>query len=355
MFNKNFVLFLKRDSLELYLANSDGPKNKLSFPPEIIKYEEIIDEAKFENLISSFLQKELVSNQKVIILLSQDILFQKTISAKDKNLEEAEIKKFTDEIPFDVSKTATVKVPTTAGLNIIATNKKLYLPIATACEKLNSQVEAVIPSTIFGISKDLPLTKNDIAQIIKNPKLVNASNFLLVQADTDSQIDQERSKSFAKNNKNILFILLFVLIIIAVISFIFIKQKKQAVSPKKELEITQGSPMPTPSEESTAGAEIEEISKEDLKIQILNGTGVAGQAQDLADLLKSDGFGDVTLSNSPTTDNTQAKVSFKDRVPQIVKDNLTQKLEEIFETVQVETLVESDFDIAITTGELKAP
>ena len=75
----------------------------------------------------------------------------------------------------------------------------------------------------------------------------------------------------------------------------------------------------------------------------------------MADLLKSDGFGDVTLSNSPTTDNTQAKISFKDRVPQIVKDDLTQKLEEIFETVQVETLQESDFDIAITTGKLKTP
>ena len=355
MFNKNFVLFLKRDSLELYLANSDGPKNKLSFPPEIIKYEEIIDEAKFENLISSFLQKELVSNQKVIILLSQDILFQKTISAKDKNLEEAEIKKFTDEIPFDTSKSAYIKIASGDNIFLVATNKKLYSPIAAACEKLNSQVEAVIHSTIFGISKDLPLTKNDIAQIIKNPKLVNASNFLLVQADTDSQIDQERSKSFAKNNKNILFILLFVLIIIGALSFVLIRQKRSKDSPKKETVTVQTSPIPTPAEESTAAAEVEEVSKDALKIQILNGTGIAGQAQDLADLLKSDGFGDATLSNSPTTGNAQAKVSFKDRVPQIVKDNLVKKLEEIFAEVQVETLQESDFDIEITTGTLKTP
>ena len=81
MFSKKIILFLKRDSLELYIADGDGPKNRLLFPPEIIKYEEILDEAKFESLITSFLQKEIAPNQKVTILLSPDILFQKTISS----------------------------------------------------------------------------------------------------------------------------------------------------------------------------------------------------------------------------------------------------------------------------------
>ena len=355
MFSKKTILLLKRDSLELYIADGEGPKNRLTFPPEIIRYEEILDETKFESLIASFLQKEIAPNQKVTILLSPDILFQKIIPQKDKNSEDAEIKKFADEIPFDISKTATVKIPTTDGLNLIATNKKLYLPIINAVEKTKCQVETIVPSTLFGITKNLPLTKNDIAQIFKNPKLANAGNFLLSQQDTDPQIDQEGSKSFAKNNKKILLVIFAVLIIAASASFVFIKQKKQTVPPKNEAEIAQVSPIPTPAEESTTAAETEEISKDAFKIQILNGTGIAGQAQDLADLLKSDGFGDVTLSNSLTTDNTQAKVSFKDRVSRIVKDNLTQKLEEIFETVQVETLQESDFDIEITTGKLKNP
>src|SRR3990167_7085911 len=232
MFNKKVILFLKRDSVELYSEAGEGPQNRLLFPPEILKYEEILDEAKFESTIASFLQKEIAANQKVTILLSPDILFQKTISSPDKTIQESEVKKFTDEIPFDISKTATVKIPTTGGLNLIATNKKLYLPIITAVEKVNSQVEAVIPSTLFGITKNLPLTKDDISKITNNSKLANASNFLLSQQDTDSQIDQEGSKSFAKNNKNILLIVFFALIIISAVSFIFIKQKKQAVSPK---------------------------------------------------------------------------------------------------------------------------
>src|SRR3989344_5783413 len=212
MFNKKVILFLKRDSVELYTADGEGPKNRLSFPPEIIKYEEILDEAKFESLIGAFLQKEIAANQKVTILLSPDILFQKTISSPDKTIQESEVQKFADEIPFDISKTATVKIPTTDGLNLIATNKKLYLPIVTACEKLNSQIEAVIPASLFGITKNLPLAKNDIDQILNNSKLVNASNFLLSQPETDPQIDQEGSKSFIKKNKNILFIVLAALI-----------------------------------------------------------------------------------------------------------------------------------------------
>ena len=355
MFNKKVILFLKRDSVELYTADGDGPKNRLSFPPEIIKYEEILDEAKFESLITSFLQKELAPNQKVTILLSPDILFQKTISSPDKTIQESEVKKFTDEIPFDASKTATIKLPTTDGLNLIATNKKLYLPIVTACEKLNCQVEAVVPASLFGITKSQELTKGDISQLFKNSKLENASNFLLSQQDTDSQTDQGESESLKKSHKYIFFILLVVLIIIAGLSFVFIRQKKSKDSPKEETAIAQTSPKPTPSEESTAAAEIEEISKDTLEIQILNGTGIAGQAQNLADLLTSDGFSNIALGNSVTTDNTQATAAFKESIPQTVKDNLVQKLEEIFETVQVETLQESDFDIEIVTGKLKAP
>ena len=355
MFNKKVILFLKRDSVELYIADNDGPKNRFPFPPEIIKYEEILDEAKFESLITSFLQKELAPNQKVTILLSPDILFQKTISSPDKTIQESEVKKFTDEIPFDASKTATIKLPTTDGLNLIATNKKLYQSIATAVEKINSEVEAVIPSTLFGITKNLPLTKDDISKITNNSKLANASNFLLSQQDTDSQIDQEGSKSFAKNNKNILLIVFAVLIIIVGISFVFIKQKKQAVSPKKVAEITQVSPILTPAEESTTAAEIEEISKNALKIQILNGTGIAGQAQNLADLLSADNFINISLGNSENKQDTSTTVSFKENVAETIRSSLVQKLEEIFETVQVENLQESAFDIEITTGKLKTP
>ena len=355
MFNKKVILFLKRDSLELYSEAGEGPQNRLLFLPEIIKYEEILDEAKFESTIASFLQKELAPNQKVTILLSPDILFQKTISQKDKNLEEAEIKKFTDEIPFDASKTTTIKVPTVDGLNLIATNKKLYLPIAAACEKLNSQVEAVIPASLFGITKNLPLTKDDISKILNNSKLAKAGDFLLSQPDTDSQIDQEVSKSFAKNNKKILLAIFAVLIIAAVISFVFIKQKKQTVSPKKEAEITQVSPLPSPAEESTTAAETEAISKEALKIQILNGSGIAGQAQDLADLLSADNFINISLGNSENKQDTSTTVSFKENVAETIRSSLVQQLEAIFEKVQVETLVESDFDIEITTGKLKTP
>ena len=355
MFNKKVILYLKRDSVELYIENIEGPKNRLSFPPEILKYEEILDEAKFESTIASFLQKEIAPNQKVTILLSPDILFQKTISSPDKTIQESEIKKFTDEIPFDASKTATIKLLTTDGLNLIATNKKLYLSIATSVEKLNSQVEAVIPSTIFGITKNQELAKNDIAQILKNPKLVNASNFLLAQAETDPQFDQEAPKSFAKSKKNIMLIFFAVLIIVAGISFVFIKQKKQAVSSEKETEIIQVSPMPSPAEESTTAAEIEEISKDNLKIQILNGTGIAGQAQDLADLLSLDNFTNISLGNSENKQDTSATVSFKENVAETIKSNLIQKLEEIFAEVQVKTLQESDFDIEITTGKLKTP
>ena len=355
MFNKNVILFLKRDSLELYIADSEGPKNRLLFPPEILKYEEILDTAKFESTIASFLQKEIAPNQKVTVLLSPDILFQKTIALKDNNLEESETQKFAGEIPFDSAKTATIKVALEDKVTLIATNKRLYLPIVASVEKLASQVQAVIPASLFGISGTLPLAKNDISQIFGNSKLIHASNFLLSQPDTGLQTDQEGSKSFAKNNKKFLLVIFAVLIIAGGASFLFIKQNRQAVSPKNEAEITQVSPTPTSAEESTTAAEIEEISKEALKIQILNGTGVEGQAQDLADLLTSDGFSDIILGNSATADNTQTTAAFKDSISQTVKDNFVQKLEAIFETVEAETLQESDFDIEITTGKLKAP
>lgn len=355
MFDQKIILFLKRDSLELYLTGFEGPKSKLAFPPEIVKYEEIIDEAKFENLVSTFLQKELASGQRITILLSPDVLFQKTILQKDNNSEEAETQKFAGEIPFDAAKTAQIKVTLADKIFLIATNKKLYLPIVASVQKLASQVEAVIPASLFGLNASLPLTKKDFSQIFKNNRLIDASDFLKIPTDTTPPTDNKDSNFFAKINKNILFVGIAILIIISILSLVFIKQKKQSDIPKKETEITTVSPVPTPAEEGTGGAEIGKTKKEDLKIQILNGTGIAGQAQDLADLLNADGFTNITLGNSAITDKTQATIGFKEQVVQKDKDNLIQKLEEIFETVQIETLQESDFDIEITTGKLKTP
>lgn len=348
------VLFFKRNSLEVYVSTSEGPKGKLEFPVEIVKYEEIIDEVKFEALVTSFLQKELGSGQKVVILLSRDVVFQKTVPIKENIVEKDEVEKFTSAIPFDASKAVTVKVNAANGLNLIATNKKLYLPIVTACEKLSSRVESVVPAPIFGVGDAPVLTEKDISQIFKNSKLVEASNFLLTQTEGDLQADQAGSKSFVRDRKNLLFVVFAVLfIVIAVSALVYTKQKRQAVSEKKAVEITQVSPTPAATEESTVSAKDEEVSKEALKIQILNGTGVAGQAQDLADLLKSDGFGEITLGNVSAKGDKKTTVGLKESVSSIIKDEVTKKLEDLFETVEAVTLSESEFDIEITTGNLK--
>lgn len=90
---------------------------------------------------------------------------------------------------------------------------------------------------------------------------------------------------------------------------------------------------------------------EELKVEVLNGSGVSGQASEVAKNLEDAGFKDVATSNAPDADGKQTTTEFKKAVPSDLKQKVIDVLKKDFTNIVSKQASESaDFDIIITTG-----
>lgn len=95
----------------------------------------------------------------------------------------------------------------------------------------------------------------------------------------------------------------------------------------------------------------EPVDKEEVTIEVLNGTGIAKEASFLQGKLADLGYKDIEAGNASSQDNTVTKATFSSSLPQEVIDEITEMLEETYDEVDVTTSRSlTDFDIEIITG-----
>ena len=99
---------------------------------------------------------------------------------------------------------------------------------------------------------------------------------------------------------------------------------------------------PTPSEE---------IQKADISIQVLNGTGIAGEATFIQGELEAVGYTDVEADNADTKDAVDTTVTFVEGVSSEVQDEIVEILEESYDEVVIKTASSlGGFDVKILLG-----
>jgi hypothetical protein len=107
-----------------------------------------------------------------------------------------------------------------------------------------------------------------------------------------------------------------------------------------------------PSETSSPEAETK-IDFEKYSINILNGSGIKGEAGRVQGLLASSGFTKITTGNASTYNFKATEVSLKEGV----SDKVFNKIEESLKTYEIEKTdnlsVSSKFDVVITVGSTK--
>ncbi len=94
----------------------------------------------------------------------------------------------------------------------------------------------------------------------------------------------------------------------------------------------------------------EPVKKDEVSIEIQNGTGITGEAKLLSDKLKALGYSDITAGNASSTDNTETTVTFTKTLSQTVQDELKKELESFYKTVNVKTSSTQKSDVVIITG-----
>lgn len=99
------------------------------------------------------------------------------------------------------------------------------------------------------------------------------------------------------------------------------------------------SPTPTPS-----------FKKEELKVKVLNGSGTAGKAGQVKDILKKDGYGEILTGNANNFDFKETVVEIK-KSKAAIFDGLKKELADYTTTIKQENLNEdASADIIITVG-----
>lgn len=124
----------------------------------------------------------------------------------------------------------------------------------------------------------------------------------------------------------------------------------------------EATPTETPSVESLSGSSDESMSmsetpspepvdKTSISIKVENGTGIAGEAGYLQGILANLGYTKIEAGNADTQDNTTTQITFSADLSQSVIDEITTKLESLYEKVDTRTSsTQTSSDVVIVTG-----
>ncbi len=348
-FNSNpGAIYIQKKSLNFYI---NGEEKRLNFPDNIISNGDIINPIKYEKLIGDFIIAENIKKQQIMLILAEEILFEKTILATDLKISNDSMDSFINMIPIEQEKLIKKTIQLNDNSHLFAVNRQLFEKIVEILVKFNFEVLAVVPLTIY--SSDSELNENLIAKIYKDKQFLKETNFL---NDTESHDNPS-------SGRGILTVVVLLIIIIIILSFLLINNYFKFSLPflTKDTKFTQVSPQTLPILISTESAspvtssQSATLGNDQLKVVVLNGTGIAGQASKIKNLLTVLGLLKINTDNAKEGRVENTVVVFSEAVTDELQNKITTLLENNFESVSVKKNTGSQStDILITTGKPKA-
>lgn len=139
---------------------------------------------------------------------------------------------------------------------------------------------------------------------------------------------------------------LLIIIVIAAIAagvWFLLRDPKIEVEPLSEEETIEETSEPTSKPTS------QPVDREEISINILNGTGIPKEASLLQGKLRDLGYTDIEVGNADTKDFVVTEATFSSKVPDDVKDEIIEELEDTYKEVDSKT-GSSATDITIIIG-----
>lgn len=171
-----------------------------------------------------------------------------------------------------------------------------------------------------------------------------------IPTDVASEVSSRRSTGSKKkkNIKRIIVILLF-LAVFAAGGWFLLKEPIFDEDVSEESSLTE---LDTKEEPTSTPIPTEiPVDKENVSIQILNGTGIAGEATYLQGKLRSLDYTEIEVGNAESQDNETTTVTFSSTLQEEIVDEITEELEKVYNKVTVKTSSSlEDDEIEIIVG-----
>lgn len=349
--NPKIIIYLKANCFQIYKQDKESG-DAFDFPPEVVKNQEIFDTKKLKTLIDEYLNNLPDKKQKALLVLGEDIIYEKKLSVETEDLEH-QIEDFFNKVPFDNFKLIKKVIKEGNEVRLIAVNKELFESIGDVFEDKGWTILGVVPISIFGIESASALTQDEVSIILKSSDKIQKGDLL-----HESGIGVSVDGADGYSHKTIFmtgFLLLILLGILGAGAF-FAKDYFKITIPGFSSPLTS-TPEPQPTESPTPTQDpstLDNPSKEFLKVQILNGSGIRGQAATIQEVLVVLGYKDIETGNADESGLTETAVVVSKNVGADIQQELTEKLGEIFDKVNLTVSPDSGaFDIVITTGRPK--
>lgn len=168
----------------------------------------------------------------------------------------------------------------------------------------------------------------------------------------------DTTKEVEKSGKPFMKVVLIVIVLIAiggaVAGGIYYYKSSVGTTVIEKIEVeTEGDEQN--SDEQTATPKPEEVDYSEITVSILNGSGVAGEAGNVANLIEDLGASKPNTGNADSYDYTTTTVSQKESVPSKLFENIKENLSEEYIVEKSDTPLEEDssYDIIIIVGTKK--
>lgn len=312
------------------------------------------DPQQFEEWIGPLLGTKVGSESQGIIILSKGLVFGKQFSVDRPEQTEEEIQVFLQGLAIPPERIAKLKVYG-ENLLLLAADKSFYKPLVSLCQKIGLPVAAVIGENVLGedaVSENLDwvMIQGYLSRISGG---LRKYDFLKIESGfikpTSYRLKTEASKGGLGRKAVKLAVVGGVLILLALGAYFgwmqrSLWQKFTASQPETEAAVPPPSePTPTPT--------VKPLAKEEVKIQILNGSGVRGEAAKISGLLQKIGFADIKTGNYSGQKISSTSAQFSSKVPSGLRQEITSQLATLFSKVfTAESTPSGAFDVVITTS-----
>ncbi len=347
------VIYIDRNNLYFYGGNVHSPV-AFPFPQTAVKDMEVVNSEELAIQITEWIKNHKIESSPTLLLLASTIYFQKEIPDTALPDQRIEMKKtFIENVPFNDTHIQEILVG--KSILLVAVNTDFVYSIRDIFQTCGFVIEAIAPiAEIYGL-QPIPSFSAQVAQDAL--KKISKDNGFPLQQQTEANLTQLEDTLPKTPSNNRLYIMIGVFIIlIAILGILFYMQRKpkrvKRVVPTTLTNVAMPSPtlIPTFEAPQASASSLLSVTKQNLSIQVLNGSGIPGQADTIRQRLIEKGFRNITTGNAGEVQSSRTLIIFKKEVGESERNEIIKEIELFSSDYTVQEKQDIDGDVLITTS-----
>lgn len=336
------VLEFSGNCLILYHLEYEGDE-RVNFSSQVYSNQQIVNPELFDELVANFIAKVDLPAQSAVLTFTDNLIFHKELNSDPALNISVEKVNFLKTLPIKFNDLVCLQIQVDEKIHILACNKQLFLSIKKIFENFKWQIRAVVPVSVFDNVKAKNLSIENVSQILNSEQILEMADFLNAEEfESGSSIDSSNVELKKDPQSSLLtIILIFILTFLIASITIFVLAKlhfsfrsfiPQSSKPKSSLTI------PVASQSATSSPV---LSKEDLKIKVLNGSGVSGKAAVVKMNLEKLGYKNIETGNTIFQDQPSV-ITFSKEVSDDIKDEVKKELQKNYPDILTQNSNDTD-------------